>query len=30
MTSIERTYVRVILAWMISLAGLYLLQRAFA
>ena len=30
MTSIERTYLRVIAAWVLSLVGLYLLQIAFA
>ena len=29
MTSIERIYVRVIVAWVASLAGLYLLQSVF-
>jgi hypothetical protein len=30
MTNIERTYIRVIVVWVLSLAGLYLLQVAFS
>ncbi len=30
MTAMERTYVRVIVAWAAALAGLYLLQAYFA